>query len=390
MKKAKLYMLTAAILAAFLTIPGCKNKNSDSIKIGGIGPLTGEAAIYGTTVKNGAEIAISEINEKSNIKFEFNFQDDENDAEKSINAYNSLKDWGMHILLGTVTTNPCIAVSYDAYIDRLFTITPSASSTDVIKGKDNIFQVCFTDPNQGVVSAKYISENKLADKIAVIYKNDDTYSTGIYESFKKEAAYLGLDIVSETAFTSDTSTDFSVQINAAKSSGAELIFLPIYYTPVSLILSQAKSIGYNPTFFGVDGLDGLLSIEGFDTSLAEGVILLTPFYAGADDKLTKRFTEKYKESYGDVPNQFAANGYDAVWTIYEAVINSGVKAESTFDEMCEPLIQAMPKISVGGLTGAGAPLKWNPSGEVSKNPLAVVIKNGKYVDRNDLRLNSLQ
>jgi branched-chain amino acid transport system substrate-binding protein len=350
---------------------------SGTFKLGGIGPLTGAAAIYGTAAMNGAQIAVDEINALGgDIQFEFNAQDDVHDAETSVNAYHTLQDWGMQVLVGTVTTAPCIAVSAEAYTDRVFCLTPSASSTDVIADKDNMYQVCFTDPNQGVGAADYIAEN-ISGTIAVIYQNDDAYSQGIRDTFVAEAAEKGLDVVYEGTFTADTATDFSVQLTAAQAAGAEIIFLPMYYTPASVILKQADSMGYAPTFFGVDGMDGILTMEGFDTSLAEGVMLLTPFSADATDELTQNFVSKYQELYGETPNQFAADGYDAVYTIYTALQAAGCTSDMSAADICEALIAVMPTITVDGLTGEG--MTWSSTGEVSKSPRAVVIKDGVYV-----------
>jgi branched-chain amino acid transport system substrate-binding protein len=348
-----------------------------AFKLGGIGPLTGGAAIYGTAAMNGAQIAVDEINALGgDIQFEFNAQDDVHDAETSVNAYHTLQDWGMQVLVGTVTTAPCIAVSAEAYNDRVFCLTPSASSTDVIDNKDNMFQVCFTDPNQGTGAADYIAEN-ISGTIAVIYQNDDAYSQGIRDTFVAEAADKGLEVVYEGTFTNDTATDFSVQLTAAQAAGAEIIFLPIYYQPASIILKQADSMGYAPTFFGVDGMDGILTLENFDTSLAEGVMLLTPFSADAEDEKTQNFVSKYQELYGETPNQFAADGYDAVYVIYEAIQAAGCTADMSAADICEALIAVMPTISVDGLTGEG--MTWDETGAVSKAPRAVVIKDGVYV-----------
>jgi branched-chain amino acid transport system substrate-binding protein len=258
----------------------------------------------------------------------------------------------------------------------VFCLTPSASSTDVIDNKDNMFQVCFTDPNQGIGSADYIAEN-IEGTIAVIYQNDDAYSQGIRDTFVAEAAEKGLEVVYEGTFTADTATDFSVQLTAAQAAGADIIFLPIYYTPASVILKQADSMGYTPTFFGVDGMDGILTLEGFDTSLAEGVMLLTPFSADAEDEKTQNFVSKYQELYGETPNQFAADGYDAVYVIYEAIQAAGCTADMSAADICEALIAVMPTISVDGLTGEG--MTWDETGAVSKAPRAVVIKDGVYV-----------
>ena len=393
MKIKKIIAAALALTMSAITFAACGGAKSDddgTIKIGGIGPLTGGAAIYGNAVKNAAEIAVEEVNALGGLQFSLKFEDDEHDAEKSVNAYNKQKDWGMDISLGTVTTTPCIAVSSELDADHIFALTPSASSTDVIGGvanesgvveiprKSGMFQMCFTDPNQGKASAEYIAEQNIATKIAVIYDSSDAYSTGIYNTFKTEADARGLELVSVTSFTADTATDFSVQLTEANNAGAELIFLPIYYTPASLILTQANSAGYDFKYFGVDGMDGILTLEGFDTSLAEGVMLLTPFVADADDAATQSFVKKYQERYGDIPNQFAADAYDCVYSIYEACKKAGITADMTSSEMCDKLIATFtdPSFVFNGLTGTD--VTWSTTGEVSKAPKGMIIKNGAY------------
>lgn len=357
-----------------------------TLELGIIGPLTGGAALYGNAVDNGAHIAVDEINAiSSDFQIELNSQDDEHDAEKSVNAYNNLKDWGAQAIVGCVTTTPCVAVASEAYADRMFMLTPSASATSVTEGKDNMFQLCFSDPNQGSASAKYIFDNGLAEKVAVIYNNSDAYSTGIYQTFQTAADELGLEIVSVTTFTDDTANDFSVQLTEAQNAEADLIFLPIYYTPASLIMQQASSMSYDVEMFGVDGMDGILSLEGFDTSLAEGVMLLTPFSADATDDATVSFVGKYQDKAGEVPSQFAADGYDCAYAIYAALSyyadkNGGYSVDGVdYSELCEILVSVFsdPGFSVDGITGAG--MTWTANGEVNKAPRAVVIENGVYV-----------
>ena len=350
---------------------------SGAFKFGASGPLTGDAAIYGTAVMNAAKIAVDEINAKGGIQIEFNPQDDEADGEKAVNAYNNLMDWGMQVMVGPVTTGSAIAASAVAYQDRTFCLTPSASSTDVTANKDNMFQLCFTDPNQGTGSADYMAENMPGHKIAVIYRNDDAYSQGIRDTFVKEAAVKGLEVVYEGTFTKDTQTDFSVQLTAAQTAGADLLYLPIYYQPASVILAQAKNMSYAPIFFGVDGMDGILTMEGFDTSLAEGVMLLTPFAADAEDDMTKNFVAEYQKRYGETPNQFAADGYDVVYVLYNALTAAGCTPDMSASEICEKLIDQIQKTTYDGLTGSG--MTWSANGEVSKMPVAVVIKDGVYV-----------
>ena len=387
MKKFISVMLVAAMAVTALT--GCgsnsgssSKKDADKYYIGGIGPTTGATAIYGTAVKNGAQIAVDEINAAGGIngkQIEYRFEDDQNDAEKAVNAYNTLKDWGMQMLVGTTTTAPCIAVAGKTASDNVFQITPSASSPDVLSsGNGNVFQVCFTDPNQGIASAQYIAENKLATKIGIIYDSSDVYSSGIEEKFETEAKTQGLNIVSKAAFTADSKTDFGTQLQKAKDAGADLLFLPIYYQEASIILKQADTMGYKPKFFGVDGMDGILTVENFDTKLAEDVMLLTPFAADAKDKTVQNFVKTYKEKYEDTPNQFAADSYDAVYALKAAIEESKATPDMSASDMCDALKGAMTKIKMQGLTGGKDGLTWNESGEVTKSPKAVIIKNGAY------------
>ena len=352
------------------------------IKIGGIGPVTGGAAIYGTCVANSAQIAVDEINALGgDIQFELMTEDDVNDAETSVNAYNALMDDGMQILVGTVTTQPALSVVPLSYEDRVFTLTPSASGDDVISinDNDNVFQICFTDSNQGSRSAQYIDENFDSPKIAIIYKNDDQYSIGIRDNFKAEADSRGMDIVYEGTFTEASQTDFNVQLAGAQSAGADLLFLPIYYTPASVILTQANAMGYAPTFFGVDGMDGILTAENFDASLAEGVYLLTPFSADSEDEMTQNFVAEYQDRFGEIPNQFGADAYDAIYTLYQAIQAAGATADMSNEEICDALIEVMPTLAVTGLTSAGSEMTWDENGAVSKDPTAVIIENGTYV-----------
>ena len=395
MKKKLLALALALTMALGLTACGGGNDTSaaddggsdttestgTAFKIGVIGPLTGGAAIYGTCVANSAQIAVDEINALGgDIQFELlPAADDVNDAETSVNAYNSLMDKGMQILVGTVTTQPALSVVPLTYDDRVFTLTPSASGDDVIENIDNVFQICFTDSNQGSRSAQYINEHFPDAKIGIIYKNDEQYSIGIRDNFKAEADARGMDIVYEGTFAEANQTDFNVQLTAAQSAGADLLFLPIYYTPASAILTQANALGYKPTFFGVDGMDGILTADNFDASLAEGVYLLTPFSADAEDEMTQNFVTKYQEAYGGTPNQFGADAYDAIYTLYQAIQAAGVTADMATEDICDALIEVMPTISVTGLTSAGSEMTWDANGAVSKDPTAVIIENGTYV-----------
>lgn len=393
MKKKLLCMALAAAMALSLCACGSDDGGTTdastddgttstatgaAFKIGGTGPLTGDAAIYGVAAKNGAQLAVDEINALGgDIQFELRYEDDVNDPEKAVNAYNTLKDWGMQLSLGSVTSKPCEATAAENYSDRIFGLTPSASSVAVTEGKDNVFQMCFMDPNQGTASAQYIAEQKLGTKVAIIWKNDDVYSTGIHDKFVEEAKTKGLEVVSDKTFTDASANDFSVQLNEAKSKGADLVFLPIYYQPASLILTQANAMGYAPKFFGVDGMDGILTMEGFDPKLAEGVMLLTPFNADATDEKTASFVKKYKEQFGETPNQFAADAYDCVYAYKQALENAGATPDMSAEDLCDKMIEQFTSMTFDGLTGEG--MTWDETGAVSKSPKGMVIENGAYV-----------
>ena len=369
MKKKVLAFVMAATMVFSLAACGSSSSGSDSssnsdasapaesgddvqtFKLGSIGPLTGDAAIYGQAVVNGAKLATEEINASdSKIKFEFQGEDDEADGEKSVNAYNTLMDWGMQVLVGPTTTGASMAVADACNNDRTFMLTPSAS-------------------------ADYIAEHMSDAKLAVIYRNDDAYSQGIHDTFVKEATDKGMAVVYEGTFTNDTATDFSVQLSGAQSAGADLVFMPIYYQPASIILAQAKAMGYAPTFFGVDGMDGILTMEGFDPSLAEGLMLLTPFSATVESN--KPFVDAYTAAYGVEPNQFAADAYDGVYIVKQALEAAGCTGDMSAADICEALVAQMSQISFDGLTGTS--MTWNSEGQVSKAPTAYVIKDGAYV-----------
>ncbi len=396
MKKALSVMLAAAMTMTLLV--GCGgNSGSDSgsdtgsstesskeessgdvFKIGGIGPVTGGAAVYGEAVKNGSELAVKEINEAGGIngvQIEMNYQDDEHDAEKAVNAYNTLKDWGMQALLGTVTSAPCVAVGEVSKDDNIFMLTPSGTAVECVQ-YDNAFRVCFSDPMQGLESAKYIGEKGLAKKVAAIYDSSDVYSTGIYEAFVKEAENQDFEIVSAEAFTAEAKTDFSVQLQKAKDAGAELVFLPFYYTEASLVLKQAAGMNYNPIFFGCDGMDGILAVEGFDVDLANNLMFMSPFTPTSEDEKIQKFVSDYEEAYGSTPNQFAADAYDGMYAIKAAMEEKDITPDMSPSDICDAMKEAMVSITIDGVTAKG--LTWEASGEPSKEPMVVKIEDGDY------------
>ena len=383
----------AAVMA--MSLAACSSKSGDdakgtasttgeAFKLGGSGPTTGDAAVYGLAVQHGAELAVKEINAEGKVQLELNYQDDQADGEKAVTAFNNLVDWGMQVSIGATTSGAGQAVSAEYKTEDIFALTPSGSSPAVIyqdsdNEKDpygNVFQMCFTDPNQGAASAEYISEHKVGTKVGVIYRNDDSYSSDIYKKFKAEADKLGLAVVAEQTFTNGNA-DFSTQVSKCKEAGADVVFLPIYYQPASQILAEAKKQEYDVKFFGCDGMDGILSMEGFDTSLAEGLYMLTPFSTDAKDEKTQNFVKNYQEAYGETPIQFAADAYDCVYAIAQALEASGVSPSDSTSDITAALVEQFTSMTFNGLTGTD--VTWNESGEVTKAPKAVVIQDGAYV-----------
>ena len=396
MKKVLAFTMALAMVAA--SFAGCGNSSSTdaaattaaagettaavqgtgTVKIGMSGPLTGGASAYGLAVKAGMEIAVEEINAKDGLQLEFNAQDDEADGEKAVSAYNVLKDWGMQVMAGQVTTGAALAVAPESVSDNMFNLTPSASAESLATTGDNIFQMCFTDPNQGASAAELVSTKYAGSKVGIIYDSSDDYSSGLYKGFSANATTMGVEIVATTSFTADNKADLSTQVTKCQEAGADLVFLPIYYTEAAQILSYANRIGYTPKFFGCDGMDGILTVEGFDTALAEGLALMTPFDANASDEATQSFVTKFKERMnGLVPNQFAADGYDVIYAIYDALTAAGVTGTESASEICDALKAQFTTMTVDGLTGTG--MHWDENGMISKAPAAVVIENGVYV-----------
>ncbi len=343
----------------------------EEVVIGGIGPLTGSNASYGISVQQGGQLAVDEINAAGGIngmQIRYLFEDDESDAEKAISAYNKLMDDGMQVLMGTVTSDPCIAVTDESSRDGILQITPSGSA-EACTQYDNCFRICFTDPLQGRSMANYMYEEGLR-KVAIIYDVASDYSSGIYEAFVDEFEALGGEIVAAESFTSGD-VDFKTQLTKIKATDAEALFLPIYYTEVAYIVNQAVNVGLDLPYYGCDGWDGVINqLEG-DTTNIEGAIYLTPFVANSEDEIVQNFVANYREAFGAEPDQFAADAYDAIYTIKAAIEQAG-----SMDN--DAIIAAMTEITVSGVTGE---MTFSEDGEPNKAARVAVIQDGQYVGK---------
>jgi len=386
--------ILALALAGFMTVPflaGCSSDGNSSqnggdnsadggedvssasvFKIGGIGPLTGDAASYGISVKQGAQVAIDEINAAGGVngmKLELLFEDDECNEEKSVSAYNKLMDSGINAVLGAVTSGCSIAVSEESINDGILQITPSGSAMDCTK-QPNSFRICFTDPLQGKLMAQYISEQGLNNP-AIIYDVASDYSKGIHDAFVEQAGELGMTNAADESFTGGD-VDFKTQLTKIKSSGADCLFLPIYYTEVGYISEQAATVGVSLPYFGCDGWDGVINQLGGNTANIEGATFLTPFVANSSNPKVTAFVEAYNKAYNATPDQFAADAYDGVYVIKALIETTGGDISN------EALIGAMTKITVDGATGS---MSFTADGEPNKSAMVAVIQNGEYVGK---------
>lgn len=377
----KFFAMMLAVMMVVGLFAGCGDKGaegSDALRIGLTGPFTGDNAVYGNAVKWGMEVAVEEINAKGGLQIEFKAEDDVSDNEKATTAYATLMDWGMQIFAGAVTTGPCLTLAPKAAADNVFMMTPSGSNEDIPKAGDNVYQMCFTDPNQGDASAQLINTQKLGTKIGILYDSTTDYSNGIKKSFEAAAATLNMEIVATTSFDANT-TDYKTQLQQLQSAGCDLVFMPIYAAQAVTVLTNANEMNYKPVFLGCDGMDGVLTQENFDTSLAEGLIMMTPYAADDPDPKNVSFVEKYKaKSGGEVPNQFAADGYDVIYAIYEGCVAKGVTGKTSNADACAALKEYFATATFNGLTGQN--MTWK-DGYVSKVPAAVVVQDGKYVSK---------
>lgn len=377
MKKFLCMMMAVLMVLAMAACGGepANNGGNDTpdattVKIGGIGPLTGAYANYGLSEKNGAELAVKEINEAGGIagkQIELSYQDSQGESESAVNAYGKLMDWGMEVSLGCVLSGENASVVAAARDDDVLLITPSGSADKCIDGNDKAFRVCFYDSYQGAAAAQYIKENNIVDTVGVLYQSDVDYSVGLYNAFVDQCGKLGITIAETQTFTASTSTDFSTQVNALVSSGVKLVFIPFYAEEASTFLTQARGkFADGVYFFGADGLDGILGKVAQDPTIANNVLMLTPFSADNPAENVQSFVKKYQEAYGATPDQFAADAYDAIYAIKAAVEKAGSTSGAA-------LASALTSLTVEGVTGV---MTWTADGNTNKPASAILYYDG--------------
>lgn len=375
MKKFFCMMMAVLMVLAMTACGGEKTPTpnqdeTETIRIGGIGPLSGGYANYGFSVKNGAQLAVDEINAAGGIngkQVELSFQDSQADPESAVNAYGKLMDWGMQVSLGGVLSGETASIVAAAREDNIMLITPSGSADKCIDGNSRAFRVCFYDSFQGAAAAQYIKNNNMVDTVGILYQSDIDYSVGLYNAFVEECGKSGITIAETQTFTDATKTDFSTQINALVNSGVKLVFIPFYAEEASTFLTQARGkFADDVYFFGADGLDGILGKVEQDPTIANNVLMLTPFAADDPAENVQAFVKAYQAAYNATPDQFAADAYDAVYVIKAAVEKAG-----TTDG--DAMAAAMTSLEVTGVTGT---MTWNADGNTNKNASAILYYDG--------------
>ena len=372
-------------LAMALSLVACGNKTNDNggsgdsadgagtetIKLGVVGPLTGGYANYGLSVQHGAQLAVDEINAAGGVngkQLELSAQDSQGDPESAVAAYGKLMDWGMNVFLGGVLSGETASVVAAAKADDMFIMETTGSADKCIDGNDKAFRICFYDSYQGTAAADYLKDNALADEVGVFYQSDNDYSAGLYNAFVAECEKTGVTIKETQTFTAATNTDFSTQVNALVNSGVKVVFIPIYAEEASTFLTQAKGkFAEDVYFFGADGLDGILGKVSQDVTIADNVLMMTPFAADSAAANVQAFVSAYQANYNATPDQFAADAYDAVYVVKAAVEAAGGSTSGA------ELAAVMTSLTVEGVTGT---MTWNADGNTNKAASAILYKNG--------------
>ncbi len=377
--KTKIIAIVLCFALMVGVVSGCNGKDEDTIKIGMIGPLTGEVAMYGTAVLKAVQLYVNQYNEDGGLNgrmIEIIEYDDKHDQTDAINAYNKLATSDEVIaIIGAVTSTPTIAVAQASLDDRMPLMTPTATHVDVTKYGDNMFRACFLDPFQGSAMAGYAKNELGATTAAVIYNNSDAYSTGLYESFVDTAGELGLEIVAVESYAG-TDTDYQTQLTNIKSKNPDVIFAPDYYNSLYLVMSQAKSAGITAKFLGVDGADGILGIEGVDTSIVEGLYFANHYSTEDQSDVVQNFLRGYKDEYDEEPSALAALGYDAAMLMIAALeeVAADMELEPT-KEVYEAIIAALKATDMEAVTGR---ITYDANNNPQKSVAIILVKDGKY------------
>lgn len=338
--------IVALVLAAMLLLamPIIGSADSETIRIGGLAPLTGNVAVYGVATQRGVDLYVEQINAAGGVlgkQVEMVWYDEKGDAAEAVNAYNRLVG-DVVALIGDVTSKPTIAVAELAALDNMPMISATATAYDVTTPGENIFRACFLDPYQGNTMAVYAAQKLGKKNAAVIYNIADDYSTGLAESFKSKFEELGGTVVAYEAYGA-SDIDFKSQLTNIASKNPDVIFMPDYYNIVAMIAKQAREAGLDMTFLGADGWDGLLTVVD-DPSILDGCYFCNHYSTDDPDENVQNFLASYTEKYNETPVSFSALGYDAAKILFTAIENAG-------STDAQAIVDAMAATDIDGVTG---------------------------------------
>ena len=371
MKKINMF-----VVGAMMLIGGCGKSGEvakpETIKIGGMAPLTGALAIYGVTTTNGAELAVKEINENGGVlgkKIEYVMLDTKGDSTEAVMAYNKLVDEKVAGIIGEVTSKPTLAVAEVAVQDNMPLITPTGTQVDITEAGPNVFRVCFTNPYQGKVLAITSKERLGADTVAVMLNNSSDYSDGIAKAFIEESEKLGMRVMGVEGY-SDGDKDFRPQLTKLAAMNPDVILIPEYYEQAALIATQAREVGVNSIFVGSDGWDGIAkTLDQSAYAAIENSYFTNHFSMEDQSEKIQNFLKDYREAYKEDPSAFSALGYDAVYMMKTAIEKAG-----TTDK--QKVVDALKGIEYDGVTGY---LTFDDHNNPVKAVTVLKIENGKYV-----------
>ena len=370
----KIFSAVLAVVMCSVCFAGCGastsyTANNTEFFIGGTGPLTGDASSYGISVQEGAKLAVKEINANgglNGINFKFDIKDDKATAADAATGYDTLFEAGMQASIGSVTSGSCDSFASKADEDGVFAITPSASAANVIENRPTVFRVCFGDPDQGVLAAEELTEKY--KNIGAIYDTSDAYSSGIFEAFEAKMKDLGVAF-NKQSFDAENKKDFSTQVEALKD--CDVIFRPIYYTEAGIIAKTAVAKGCDAVLFGCDGLDGIA--DQIDETVTNEIKYITPFDVNSPDEKVSSFVNAYKAEYNKAPDQFAADGYDAIMVIFEAMKKANVTDVTISAADLGKILVSTVTADDFVYVGATGEMTWDTTGACTKVPQIVEL-----------------
>ena len=372
MNKIKSAIMIGAAVLFTACVGGEKVSETETIKIGGLAPLTGSLAIYGVTTTNGANLAIDEINKNGGIlgkKVEYITLDTKGDSTEAVMAYNKLIDRGVSAIIGEITSKPSLAVAEIAAQDNMPMITPTGTQVDITEAGPSIFRVCFTNPYQGKVLAVLAKERLNADTAAIMINNSSDYSDGIAKAFIEQADILGIKITAKEGYA-DGDKDFRAQLTKIAAEQPDVLLVPEYYEQASLIATQAREVGVKAVFIGSDGWDGITkTLDSSSYNAIENSYFTNHFSMQDTTPKIQNFLKSYKDNYNEDPSAFSALGYDAVYMVKKAVENAGSTDK-------EAVVDALKNIEYDGITGY---LTFDEHNNPVKAVTILKITNGEYI-----------